>query len=185
MRAMDTSRPRDHADEQGMQAWTRFLQAHAAVSRRLESELQGECDISLAEYEALLHLSVAQDGRMRMSELASSLLLSRSGVTRLVDRLEAGGAVERRTCPSDARGSFAAITDVGRARLRVATPVHLRGVREHFLGRIPTDEVDPLARTLGRLVAPDPGIDAVCRAAVDVTEAAADPAPVTSVPAAR
>ena len=73
----------------------RFLQAHAAVTRRLEAELQGECDISLAEYEALLHLARAEEGRLRMSDLADPLLLSRSGVTRLVDRLEASGEVER------------------------------------------------------------------------------------------
>jgi DNA-binding MarR family transcriptional regulator len=167
-------------DDPGMQTWVRFLQAHAAVTRRLEAELQGECDISLAEYEALLQLELAGDGQLRMSELASGLLLSRSGVTRLVDRLEAGGDVERRTCPSDARGSFAVITDVGRARLRAAEPVHLRGVREHFLARIPEDEIEPLGRTMGRLAPADAERDALCRAATGAPGPAAPPDPVAS-----
>ncbi len=153
-------------DDPGMRAWVRFLQAHAAVTRRLESELQGECDISLAEYEALLRLSRAEDGRLRMSELAEQLLLSRSGVTRLVDRLEAAGDVERRTCPSDARGSFAVITEPGRARFRAAAPVHMRGVREHFLALIPGDEVERFGRTLERLGPADPEQEAVCAAAL-------------------
>ena len=165
----DDRGPRVTADP-GMEAWVRFLQAHAAVTRRLEAELQGECDISLAEYEALLHLDVAADGQVRMSDLAGHLLLSRSGVTRLVDRLVAGGDVERRTCPSDARGSFAAITDAGRARLRAAAPIHLRGVREHFLARIPDDEIAPLGRTMGRLVPAGDGEDAVCEAALTVPD---------------
>jgi DNA-binding MarR family transcriptional regulator len=164
-------------DDPGMQTWVRFLQAHAAVTRRLEAELQGACGISLAEYEALLYLDRADDGRLRMSELASSLLLSRSGVTRLVDRLEAAGDVERRTCASDARGSFAVITDAGRVRFRAAQPVHLRGVREHFLAHVPEDETALLRRTLGRLARVDAEQDAVCQA----VPAAPDPA----VPAHR
>jgi DNA-binding MarR family transcriptional regulator len=158
----DTTRALGGPDDPGMRTWVRFLQAHAAVTRRLEAELQGECDISLGEYEAHLQLDAAEEGRLRMSDLASSLLLSRSGVTRLVDRLVAAGDVERRTCPSDARGSFAAITDAGRRRLRAAAPVHLRGVREHFLEPLPADEVEPLGRTLARLVPSD--VEAACRA---------------------
>jgi DNA-binding MarR family transcriptional regulator len=154
----------------GMESWVRFLQAHAAVTRRLEAELQSECDISLAEYEALLHLDLAEGGQARMSDLAEHLLLSRSGVTRLVDRLVAGGEAERRTCASDARGSFAAITEAGRARLLAAAPIHLRGVREHFLARIPDDEIAPLGRTMGRLVPAVDGGDAVCEAAPRVPD---------------
>ncbi len=167
-------------DDPGMQAWVRFLQAHAAVTRRLEAELQGECDMSLAEFEALLHLDRADDGRLRMSELASSLLLSRSGVTRLVDRLEAAGDVARRTCPSDARGSFAVITDAGRVRFRVAEPVHHRGVREHFLAHVPGDEIASLRHTLGRLAPVDAARDAVCRTAIAAPDPAIPADPVTS-----
>ena len=113
---------------------------------------------------------------LRMSELADRLLLSRSGATRLVDRLEASGDVERRTCQSDARGSYAQLTPAGRARLRAAAPVHLRGVREHFLDVIPEPEVGPLGATLARLTAPDSAAEATCAAAVD---AAREEAPVT------
>jgi DNA-binding MarR family transcriptional regulator len=178
---MDTQEGDTPATEDpGMQAWVRFLQAHAAVTRRLEAELQGECDISLAEYEALLRLDHAADGRLRMSELASSLLLSRSGVTRLVDRLEAAGDVERRTCPSDARGSFAVITDAGRVRFGAAEPVHLRGVREHFLAHIPGDEIALLRRTLGRLAPADAEQDAVCGTETAPPDPAAPAHPVSS-----
>lgn len=170
-------RPIPTADDPGMDAWVRFLQAHAAVTRRLEAELRDECDISLAEYETLLHLAREEEGSLRMSDLAVRLLLSRSGVTRLIDRLEASGDVERRSCASDARGSFAHLTSSGRARLRAAAPVHLRGVREHFIDVIPEGEIGALGRTLARLTVPDPAHGAICAAAVD---AADEPASVAS-----
>jgi DNA-binding MarR family transcriptional regulator len=160
-------RPVPVADDPGIEAWVRFLQAHAAVTRRLEAELRSECAISLAEYETLLHLAQAEEGSLRMSDLADRLLLSRSGVTRLVDRLEASGDVERRTCPSDARGSLAHLTVAGRVRLRAAAPVHLRVVREHFIDVIPASEIGPLGRTLSRLIEPGPAQDADCAAAVE------------------
>ena len=148
-------------DEQA--SWRSWIAASLLLPDRLSRDLQEQAGISLPDYEILVYLSEAPDRRLRMSELASSLLLSRSGVTRLVDRLVATGDVERRTCPSDARGSFAAITDAGRRRLRAAAPVHLRGVREHFLVPLPADEVEPLGRTLARLVPSD--VEASCRAA--------------------
>jgi DNA-binding MarR family transcriptional regulator len=162
-------------DDPGMRAWIRFLQAHATVTRRLEAELHAEQGLSLAEYDALLQIAVAPEGRLRMSVLAGSLLLSRSGVTRLVDRLEGSGWVERATCPSDARGSFATLTDAGRQRLRDASPTHLRGVQEHFLERIPAEELDRLARTLERLTADPPEDDARCEAAIGFVEDVAEP----------
>jgi DNA-binding MarR family transcriptional regulator len=173
IRRMDIARrPSPPTEDPGMLAWMRFLQAHAAVTRRLEADLQRACDISLAEYEALLYLDRADEGRLRMSELADHLLLSRSGVTRLIDRLAAGGDVERRSCASDARGSFAAITAAGRARLRAAAPVHVRGVREHFLAAIPDGELRPFGLTLGRLAPDDPERDAACTAALTDRETA-------------
>jgi DNA-binding MarR family transcriptional regulator len=83
-----------------------------------------------------------------MSELADRLLLSRSGVTRLVDRLVTEGLVERVTCDDDRRGQWAALTDAGRRRLRAATPTHLRGIHEHFIGRLSTAELASLERML-------------------------------------
>ncbi len=161
-------------DDPGMRAWVRFLQAHATVARRLEAELQAERDMSLAEYDALLRIAVADGGRMRMSHLADSLLLSRSGATRLVDRLEGAGCVTRMSCPSDARGSYAALTEAGRARLRAAMPVHLRGVKEHFLDRIPAEELPGLTRTLERLSGRDTVDDTRCETSTGIAEGPAE-----------
>jgi len=178
IRRMDTTDRRAlELDDAGMRAWARFLHAHATIVRRLEAELQGERDLGLGEFEALLQLSLADLGRLRMSDLADRLVLSRSGVTRLVDRLEAAGYVARATCPSDARGAFAKLTDAGLACLRAAAPTHVRGVREHFVDRIPADELDGLARTLGRLAAPERRTDATCASAVAAADEGA-PVPV-------
>jgi DNA-binding MarR family transcriptional regulator len=127
-------------DDPRLRAWIAFLQAHAAVTRRLEAELQAEQRLSLADYDALVQLAIAPDRRLRMSELADRVVLSRSGVSRLVDRLEGHGLVARRACPTDARGSWAEVTPLGLERLRAAAPVHLRGVDAHFLAHI--DEAD-------------------------------------------
>jgi DNA-binding MarR family transcriptional regulator len=134
-----------------LDAWRAFLRAHARLTRLLEHELQVEESMALADYDVLVQLAVADDGRRRMSELADRVLLSRSGITRLVDRLEAAGLVQRVLCESDRRGQLAQLTDAGRARLRSASPTHLRGVAEHFLDRIPADELDQLRVTLERI----------------------------------
>ena len=131
-----------------LRAWIAFLKAHAAVTRRLEAELEAERGLSLADYDALVQLSVAEGRRLRMSELAERVVLSRSGVSRLVDRLEADGLVQRVACPSDARGLWAQLTPAGLDRLRDATPVHLRGVEAHFLAPIAEEDREPLVRAL-------------------------------------
>ena len=162
-----TTRPRDEArpaaaathvaaprpDDPRLRAWVAFLRAHAAVSRRLEAELAAERGLSLAEYDALVQLAVADDRRLRMSELADRVVLSRSGVSRLVDRLVADGLVTRRACPNDARGSWAELTPAGIDRLRDAAPVHLRGVEAHFLAHIAEGDRDALARSLEAVLA--------------------------------
>ncbi len=137
----------------GMRAWHAFLQAHVAVMRQLEAELVARGGVSLAHYDVLVQLAAADGGRLRMHELADRVLLSRSGVTRLVDRLEADGLVRRATCPSDARGSFAVLTEAGVARLEAASPVHLDGVRRHFADHFDQAELRELARLLERLPA--------------------------------
>ena len=134
-------------------AWRAFLRAHARVVRELERELQSEQDLALTDYDVLVQLANADQRRLRMSELADQLLLSRSGATRLVDRLVAGGLVERVTCESDRRGQWASLTDAGYERLRAATPGHLRGVASHFLDRLSPDELTDLERMLGRVLA--------------------------------
>src|SRR5262245_30920798 len=116
-----------------LDTWRTFLHAHAKLTRRLDDELRAAHGLSLAEYDALVQLAQAPGRRLRMSVLADRVLLSRSGITRLVDRLVADGMVERTTCTTDARGAEAALTRGGLERLRAASATHLEGVRRYFL----------------------------------------------------
>jgi DNA-binding MarR family transcriptional regulator len=133
-------------------AWRSFLLAHAQVVRELERELQDEQQLALTDYDVLVQLAAAGEHRLRMSELADRLLLSRSGATRLVDRMVAGGLVERASCESDRRGQWASLTDEGLQRLRAATPTHLRGVKRHFLDRLSPQDLADLERMLDPIV---------------------------------
>lgn len=134
-------------------AWSTFLRVHARVVRELERELQADQDLALTDYDVLVQLAAAPERHLRMSDLADRLLLSRSGATRLVDRLVADGLVERVTCESDRRGQWAALTDAGFARLRRASATHLRGVAHHFLDRLSPDDLAALERMLDGVVA--------------------------------
>jgi DNA-binding MarR family transcriptional regulator len=134
-------------DEEELAAWRGMLRAHAELVRELDAELAREHDMPLSSYEVLLYLNDSPEGRMRMSELADSVLLSRSGLTRLVDRLERQGLLKRERCESDARGLFAEITQEGRKAFAEARKTHLDGVRRVFLNRFSRDEL----RTLGGL----------------------------------
>src|SRR6266436_1240643 len=116
-----------------LEAWVGLLQTHRRLVHELDSELEQAHGLTLAEYEVLLHLAQAPDQRLRMSELAQAVLLTRSGLTRLVDRLERRGLVERARCPSDLRGLHAVLTEEGLECLREAAPTHLAGVRRLFL----------------------------------------------------
>lgn len=140
-----------------MDAWRSFLRAHAKVTRVLDAELTAECDLPLGSYEVLLHLNEAPERRLRMTELADRVLLSRSGLTRLVDRMEREGLIRRESCPSDLRGTNAVLTDTGYERLRSAAPVHLRGVREHIVDLLTPEELEVLAAALGRVAGPVQG----------------------------
>ena len=131
--------------------WRAFLRAHAWVVRELERELADDQGLALTDYDVLVQLSAAEDRRLRMSELADRLLLSRSGATRLIDRLVADGLVERVSCESDRRGQWASLTDAGYQRLRRASPTHLRGIARHFLDRLSPEEVATLEPMLTRL----------------------------------
>lgn len=111
--------------------------------------------MGLADYELLLVLAYSDGRRLRMSELADTLALSRSGATRLIDRLEADALVERVSCETDRRGQWAQLTTDGYERLRAASPTHLRGVAAHFLDRIPAAELDALRSTLERVLERD------------------------------
>jgi DNA-binding MarR family transcriptional regulator len=140
-----------------LNAWRTFLYAHAQVRSQLERELQAEQSMGLADYELLLVLAYSDGRRLRMSELAGRLALSRSGATRLIDRLEAEALVMRISCDTDRRGQWAQLTDAGLDRLRRASPTHLRGVAEHFLDRIPVAELEGLRATLERVLDPAEG----------------------------
>lgn len=128
--------------------WRTMLRAQVQISRHLQADLLAEHDLALGSYDVLMHLGETPDGRLRMNDLADRVLLSRSGLTRLVDRLQREGLVRRESCMSDARGLFAVLTPAGRARLDAATPTYLRGVRDHMLSRL--DESD--LRTFGHIL---------------------------------
>lgn len=119
-------------DDPRLRAWGVFLLAQAALLRTLEAELVDDQALSLKEYDTLVQLAIPEDRRLRMGELADQLTISRSGVTRLVDRLEAQGLVRRSTCAPDGRGAYAELTLAGLERLRSAVPAHLRHVQQHF-----------------------------------------------------
>jgi DNA-binding MarR family transcriptional regulator len=141
-------------DEPGISAWRSFLVAHARITRRLDEELQAAHGLSLAEYDALLQIAHAPGRRIRMNVLAERVILSRSGITRLVDRLEAAGAVERAACSTDARGQEAVLTAIGLERLRSAATTHLEGVRRYFLDRLDPAALAALETSLGRVADP-------------------------------
>jgi DNA-binding MarR family transcriptional regulator len=141
---MTTARPTErplHARDPRLEPWRAFLLAHARVSRRLDEELRAEHDLSIAEYDALLNIAEAPERRIRMRRLADQVVLSKSGVTRLIDRLVEDGLVARSACVSDARGAEAVLTDAGLARLRAASRTHLRGIEDHFLDILDAEQL--------------------------------------------
>jgi DNA-binding MarR family transcriptional regulator len=144
---------RNRPDDTHLTAWRSLLEAHAAVTDLLERELEQEQGLALSKFEVLLQLASAPGGRMRMLELAESVLLSKSGLSRLVDRMEEASLVRRERCPSDRRGAFAVLTDQGRRVLHRAAPVHLRGIQEHFACHLDSDEARVLARLLDKVSA--------------------------------
>jgi DNA-binding MarR family transcriptional regulator len=137
-------------DELHLAAWVAFLRAHSRLTRVLDAELRDEAGLLLSWYDVLVQLHAAGD-RMRMSELAQSLLLSRSATSRLVDRVERAGYVRREVVEDDARGREVILTDEGLAMLRSAAQVHLRGIAEHFAAHVSDDEARSLAALGERL----------------------------------
>lgn len=157
-------------------SWRAFLTAHALVSRRLDDDLRTEQEMTLAEYAALLQLAEAPDRRLRMNQLADSIVLSRSGVTRLIDRLEADGLVARSHCSSDGRGAEAVLTEAGHARLRQASRTHLRGIEAYFLESVSPIDLAALERScsaIGERVRAE-GRPAACDPAVTDRDRAPD-----------
>lgn len=149
-----TATPPDPGDWR-IGVWRRFLQAHATVVASLERELDEGAGLPLAWYDVLLTLATATDRRLRMAQLADRVMLSRSGLTRLVDRLQREGLVRREPSPNDARGTFTVLTPAGLSRLRDAVPVHLAGIQQHWLSRFDDAELRTLGALLERVTPPD------------------------------
>lgn len=150
-RTMATATRQPSLTETELAAWRGMLRTHATLVKRLDAELEAAHGLALTSYEVLLHLSGAEGSRMRMCDIADSVLLSRSGLTRLVDRLERTGLVERVSCASDARGAFAKLTDEGRRVFEAAQRTHLDGVRRHFLSHFGVQELALLGETWQRV----------------------------------
>jgi DNA-binding MarR family transcriptional regulator len=134
-----------------LEAWRAYLQSHASILRVLDAELVAEQGITSRDYEVLLYLNHSPDSRLAMSALATSTMLTRSGITRLVDGLVAGGFVERIACSKDARVSYAQLTDAGEQKLREAGCTHVASIRRMFLEHFSSQEIAQLARLLSRL----------------------------------
>ena len=139
-------------DTEWFGAWINLLQAQAVVTEALEARVEAEAGLSLAEHEALARLSSAADGRLKMAELADLLLVSKSGVTRMVDRLERQGLVERTTCPTDRRVTYAEVTREGRRAVDRANPVLEAGLAEVFSRHLGDADVRGLRRSLRKIL---------------------------------
>ncbi len=150
---MATSAPAALLSTRELRAWRGLLRVHAALAKSLDADLEREHGLPLSSYEVLVVLQDAEGRRMRMCDLASSVVLSRSGLTRLVDRLERDGLVVRVACPGDARGAFAKLTPAGREKLAAARGTHLRGVRRMFLDLLAEDEQELLGDVWERVLA--------------------------------
>jgi DNA-binding MarR family transcriptional regulator len=144
-------------DGVALEAWRSYLQSHATIVRMLDAELISEHGITTRDYEVLLYLAQSPDRRLPMSALAESTMLTRSGITRLVDGLVAGGFIERVSCPNDARVSYAQLTDDGFEKLRSAGCTHVGSIQRLFLEHFDADETGQLASLLGRLPGAQPG----------------------------
>ncbi len=134
-----------------LRAWRGLKRAHASLAKRVDAELERTHGLPLSSYEVLHHLVESPGGRMRMCDLAEQAQLSRSGLTRLADRLEKEGLLERCSCEHDARGAYACLTELGRERLSDARGTHLAVVREQFLSRFSEDELGALAELWDRI----------------------------------
>lgn len=138
---------------QQLATWRQFLRVHAQLVRRLEADLVAQHDLPLAWYDVLVQLAEAGTHRLRMTELAEAVLISRSGLTRLVDRMVAARLIRREPAPDDARGAFAVLTEEGYDTLKAASRTHLRGVREYAMGSFDPQELVALSGMLSRIEA--------------------------------
>lgn len=133
-------------------AWQCFLFAHAAVTKALGAELEAEHGMPLTWYDVLVNLDEAEDNRLRMHELAERVVLSQSGISRLVDRMQQAGLVERVRCDEDARVTWAELTGEGLQALQEAAPTHLAGIKAHFADHLDGAEVEAMISALTRVL---------------------------------
>jgi DNA-binding MarR family transcriptional regulator len=140
-------------DTSRLDAWIRFLRAHAALTRELSADLVAEHGLTLNDYEVLLHLARAPEKRMRRVDLAESILLTASGITRLLEGLERSGLVARELCDTDRRVVYARLTEAGAEKLREAGRTHVAGIESLFVGRYSDEELATLSSLLSRLPA--------------------------------
>ena|SRR5438132_1563385 len=138
-------------ERRGLDAWASLLQAHATLMRRLESDLEEETGLALADFDVLAQLAKA-GGKLRMTELAARALISRSGMTRRVARLVEEGLVKRAEADADGRGVMVALTDAGVARLAETAPAHARGISKLFVAQLDDQELAILERALGKVI---------------------------------
>lgn len=141
-------------DDERLMAWRLFLESYRRVLDTLDAELQSERGLSLTRYDVLVQLFSAPDHRLRMNQLASRILLSKSGLTRLIDRMEAEGLVERASSPNDRRGSFAVLTPRGEQVFREAAPIHVDGIHKHFASHLSATEARILAKAFEKIRGP-------------------------------
>jgi DNA-binding MarR family transcriptional regulator len=139
------------AENTKLDAWVSFLRSHAAITRELSAQLQRDHGLTISDYECLLHLSHAEGRMLRRVDLAERVILTASGITRLLDGLERHGYVEKATCSSDARVSYAKLTDKGLDKLRDAAKTHLAGIDELFTSNYSGSELATLSDLLSRL----------------------------------
>ena len=142
---------RHRLEGSALDAWRSYLQSHASIVRKLDAELVRAHGMTTRDYEVLLYLAQAPDRQLPMSSLAASTMLTRSGITRLVDGLVAAGWIERVACPSDARVSYARLTKVGFRKLRDAGCTHVESIQRLFLEHFTPEETEQLASLLSRL----------------------------------
>ncbi|MGO9903461.1 MAG: MarR family winged helix-turn-helix transcriptional regulator [Solirubrobacteraceae bacterium] len=148
-------------DGAALEAWRSYLQSHASIMRELDAELLAAHGMTSRDYEVLLYLAQAPDRRLPMSALSERTMLTRSGITRLIDGLVSARLIERVSCPNDARVSHALLTDAGYEKLREAGCTHVAGIRRLFLERFCAEEIAQLAALLSRLPGAHQGACAV------------------------
>jgi DNA-binding MarR family transcriptional regulator len=158
---MSTTAP-SRLEGAALDAWRSYLKSHATILRELDAELVAAQNMTARDYEVLLYLSQAPERKLPMSALAERTMLTRSGITRLVDGLVASGLIERVSCESDARISYALLTEAGYEKLRDAGCTHVASIRRMFLEHFNPEEIEILASLLGRL--PGAAIEGACTA---------------------